>query len=157
MSNYKDRVQELPWMHSPWHVEEAHDAVRDADGHLVCAVANSALAELIAEAGTVLHETGLTPRELAEQRDRLLAALKEIADISERPFDDFPADWSEQIKSCAECQKYASHPIQRGICNDHRQPLYRREKHDEYERSILGIRAKSIASAAIAKCEGGAQ
>lgn len=32
---------------------------------------------LIAEAGTVYHETGLTPRELKEQRDRLLVCLKE--------------------------------------------------------------------------------
>lgn len=34
-------------------------------------------AHLIAEAGTVYHETGLTPRQLAEQRAELLAALKE--------------------------------------------------------------------------------
>lgn len=33
-------------------------------------------ANLIAEAGTVYHETGLTPRQLAEQRDELLEALK---------------------------------------------------------------------------------
>ena len=32
-------------------------------------------AELISEAGTVYHETGLTPRELKEQRDELLKAL----------------------------------------------------------------------------------
>lgn len=32
-------------------------------------------ARLIAEAGTVLHETGLTPRQLAEQRAELLEAL----------------------------------------------------------------------------------
>jgi hypothetical protein len=29
---------------------------------------SAANADLIAEAGTVLHETGLTPRQLAEQR-----------------------------------------------------------------------------------------
>lgn len=33
-------------------------------------------ARLIAEAGTVLHETGLTPRQLAEQRAALLEALR---------------------------------------------------------------------------------
>lgn len=33
-------------------------------------------AAFIAEAGTVAHETGLTPRQLADQRDELLAALK---------------------------------------------------------------------------------
>lgn len=37
-----------------------------------------ALARLIAEAGTVLHETGLTPRQLAEQRAELLEALKRL-------------------------------------------------------------------------------
>jgi hypothetical protein len=31
---------------------------------------------LAAEAGTVLHETGCTPRQLAEQRDELVAALE---------------------------------------------------------------------------------
>lgn len=33
-------------------------------------------ARLIAEAGTVYHETGLTPRQLAEQRGELVAALE---------------------------------------------------------------------------------
>lgn len=36
---------------------------------------------ILAEAINVLHETGLTPRELAEQRDRLLAALKGFISI----------------------------------------------------------------------------
>ena len=35
-------------------------------------------ASLIAEAGNVYHETGLTPRQLAEQRDELLSELKLI-------------------------------------------------------------------------------
>ena len=37
---------------------------------------SEANASLIAEAGTVYHETGLTPRELAEQRAELLEALE---------------------------------------------------------------------------------
>lgn len=37
---------------------------------------NPADARLIAEAGTVYHETGLTPRQLAEQRGELVAALE---------------------------------------------------------------------------------
>jgi len=36
-------------------------------------------AELIAEAFTVAHETGLTPRQLAEQRDLLLVTMRHIA------------------------------------------------------------------------------
>lgn len=35
---------------------------------------NLANAELIAEAGTIYHETGLTPREILAQRDELLRA-----------------------------------------------------------------------------------
>lgn len=38
-------------------------------------------AELLAEAGTVAHETGLTPRELLAQRDALLATMDLIADL----------------------------------------------------------------------------
>jgi hypothetical protein len=41
------------------------------------AIAN---ADLIAEAGTVHHETGLTPQQLREQRDELLAVLRKIAE-----------------------------------------------------------------------------
>jgi hypothetical protein len=36
-------------------------------------------ARLIAEAGTVYHETGLTPRQLAEQRAELIDALESVA------------------------------------------------------------------------------
>lgn len=43
-------------------------------------------AALIAEAFNVAHETGLTPRQLAEQRERLLAALAKI----EKWFGEFP-------------------------------------------------------------------
>lgn len=41
-------------------------------------------ARLIAEAGTVAHETGLTQRQLAEQRAELLAALSAIAALEGR-------------------------------------------------------------------------
>src|SRR5579871_3790386 len=37
---------------------------------------NTANAQLIAEAGTIASETGLSPRELAEQREELLGALE---------------------------------------------------------------------------------
>lgn len=40
-----------------------------------------ATALLIAEAGTVYHETSLTPRQFAEQRAELLAALHDAADF----------------------------------------------------------------------------
>lgn len=38
---------------------------------------------LIAEAGTVLHETGLTPRQLAESRAELLEALQRLEKAGE--------------------------------------------------------------------------
>lgn len=40
-------------------------------------------AALIAEAGTVHHETGLTPRQLVEQRDALAEALLQTTDVYE--------------------------------------------------------------------------
>lgn len=40
-------------------------------------------AALIAEAGTVRHETGLTPRQLVEQRDALAKALLQTTDVYE--------------------------------------------------------------------------
>jgi len=39
-------------------------------------------AALIAEAGNVFHETGLTPRQLVEQRDALAEALEKFASIA---------------------------------------------------------------------------
>lgn len=45
------------------------------------AVRNS---QFIADAFNVAHETGLTPRQLAEQRDELLAALRSVTDDLEK-------------------------------------------------------------------------
>ena len=81
----------------------------------------------------------------------LLAALIEIRDLAPRPFEGFPADWREQIAACAECQSYKGHPIQGGICDTHRQPLWARESHEKAERAALGARASIIARDAIAK------
>ena len=41
------------------------------------------ISRLIAEAGTVHHETGLTPRQLVEQRDALAEALLQTTDVYE--------------------------------------------------------------------------
>lgn len=57
-----------------------------ANGVMICMLAHSvnyadqaeeavANARIVAEAGTVHHETGLTPRQLVEQRDALAEAL----------------------------------------------------------------------------------
>ncbi len=78
----------------------------------------------------------------------LLEALESIINLTEKLFE-FPSDWQEQIDGCAECQRYKGHPIQQGICNEHRQPLYERDRHDEFERKAIGHRAKRIARDAL--------
>jgi len=42
------------------------------------------IASLFAEAGNVFHETGLTPRQLVEQRDALAEALKSVIENCEQ-------------------------------------------------------------------------
>lgn len=87
---------------------------------------------------------------------RLTAALSEIANITERRESKYPADWHDQIAACPECRRYKDHPIQGGICDDHRKPIYEQEYHDRHETKILGYRAKDIARGALAK-QGGAE
>lgn len=65
-------------------------------------------ARLIAEAGTVFHETALSPRQILEQRDELLVALKlaeaglaDIGDADREPGDDL-----------AWCERRAAEPLQ---------------------------------------------
>lgn len=55
-------------------------------------------AELIAEAGTVYHETGLTPRELLEQRDELTKSLIECLDGVLELNGEFQESWDDVIK-----------------------------------------------------------
>ena len=51
-----------------------------ADGSMALGEAN---AGLVAEAFNVLHETGLTPRQLAEERAELLEALRGLVSVSD--------------------------------------------------------------------------
>lgn len=78
-----------------------------------------------------------------------IEALERIRDLEPGPFE-MPKDWSEQIAACPQCQRYKNHPIQQGICNDHRQPIWDRDKHDAFEARAIGHRAKSIARTALA-------
>ena len=80
----------------------------------------------------------------AGQVERLTKALEEIKSLEPRPFA-FPSDWKEQIAACPECDRYKDHPIQQGICDYHRRPLYANKKHDEHEQKCLGYRAQEIA------------
>lgn len=76
-------------------------------------------------------------------------ALERIRDMEERPFTGWPTDWHEQIAACEECRAYANHPIQQGICNTHRQPIYAQDKHDRHERQAMGWRMATIAREAL--------
>lgn len=111
------------------------------------------------ELDALYHEGGTWEQQLSEaeaalaaaeaKAARLETALVEIRDLRERPYTEFPSDWTAQIAACSECQSYRGHPIQQGICNQHRKPLYARDGHDAHETSILGIRARDIARAAL--------
>lgn len=87
----------------------------------------------------------------ADIHDEVVKALREIAELSERKKSLFPQDWRDQIESCPECRRYKGHPIQNGICDEHRKPIYAQEDHDRHETKILGYRAKDIARAALAR------
>ncbi len=75
-------------------------------------------------------------------------ALREIRDLKPAEFK-FPEDWRQQIEGCPECQRYKGHPIQQGICDTHRKPLWARDSHDSHEEKALGYRAMRIARAAL--------
>ena len=109
-------------------------------------------ARLIALAPELAAETIALRAQAAKDKariERLEAALREIAGIKEREKNCYPPDWREQIAACPECQRYKDHPIQRGICDDHRKPIYAQEDHNRHETKILGYRAMDIARAAL--------
>lgn len=87
---------------------------------------------------------------LRAEKAAMVEALEAITMLQPRPFDNFPEDWRDQIDACPECTRYKNHPIQRGICDEHRRPLYDRDAHDEHETRALGYRMRSIAQAALA-------
>lgn len=80
-------------------------------------------------------------------------ALEEIIALERQEFA-FPADWQDQINACPECKRYQGHPIQQGICDEHRRPLWDREKHDSHEQKALIYRAKDIAREALKSPKG---
>ena len=71
-----------------------------------CVAEMAANARLIAEAGTVLHETGLTPRQLAEQRAALLEALvvMESKAVRQNWNDDYPEQLAQARAAIALAQ-----------------------------------------------------
>ena len=58
-------------------------------------------AQLIAEAGTVANETGMTPRQLAEQNKELLGALK-VAETKLSNFGGYKKHMFETVKETKE-------------------------------------------------------
>jgi hypothetical protein len=114
----------------------------------------------LAKDGFSLHDI-VEAHELCEELETVLAAqtaenarLREALEkiIGMQPMDEFqfPGDWSAQIASCPECQGWAkNHPIQQGICDEHRKPLYEKEKYEKNQRLALPYRMKAIAAAAL--------
>lgn len=98
---------------------------------------------------TLLAAPAAHPTPDSDVIGRLVEALEKIAHWAPRPFE-MPANWSEQIEACADCQRYSGHPIQRGICDTHRRPLWDREKHDKHQDVMRGLDAQQIAAAALA-------
>lgn len=86
---------------------------------------------------------------LRERMEALLKGLREIQDIEPASYA-YPEGWQRQIDNCEECKSYADHPVQHGICNTHRQPIWNRERHDKDEERRMGWRAKSMARALLA-------
>lgn len=76
-------------------------------------------------------------------------ALAKIVELEPRP-SAHALDWPA-IDACEDCQRYKDHPIQRGICNTHRRPIWDREKHEIHEEKALGYRAKGIARDALSE------
>lgn len=79
----------------------------------------------------------------------LVQTLKRIAELRPEPFK-LPDDFHEKIKACPECQGWAKdHPIQNGICDEHRKPLWDRDRHDKFEAAAIGPRCQEIARKAL--------
>lgn len=88
-------------------------------------------------------------RTQAAELERLRGALETISTLEPEPFEgglDMDA-----IKACDECQRYAGHPVQQGICNIHRQPLWARERHESHAEKAMGWKARSIARRALSE------
>ena len=77
---------------SGYYIATCHDGVRSESN----AIAN---ARLIAEAGTVFHNTGLSPVQLVEQRDELMAACKKLVEWEARE-KDHAIGFMERINLC---------------------------------------------------------
>jgi hypothetical protein len=148
------------------HAELKRLADEAADFDIPAKVAPAVLNALIAEVAALrvdnadLREHRITADLLAstlkadkEEAERNLAeavgALEEIAAIEPKPFDS-GLDM-EAIRGCEECRRYEGYPVQRGICNTHRRPIWDREKHESREEKALGYRAKSIARTFLSK------
>lgn len=97
----------------PWSVDDAQpgDAFRyviHGDGDSfggICRISTNGNANaesdarLIAEAGTVFHNTGLSPVQLVEQRDELMAACKKLVEWEARE-KDHAIGFMERINLC---------------------------------------------------------
>lgn len=113
----------------------------DSENRVICAIHNA-----VASA-----QKWIAAQHTLAENEALRRALKTIVECEPKPIDDpFPADWEEQIKACSECQGWAkNHPIQNGICDLHRKPIWERERREKAARSFLPHDMRDIARAAL--------
>lgn len=75
---YEDDITPGVWF------EDGKNCVRGANGVAIGSAFCISDAKLFAEAGTVTNETGKMPRELQQERDEALGALRDIKKIEDR-------------------------------------------------------------------------
>jgi hypothetical protein len=166
MSGYKDKATNGPWRVSAANpmlfgadrapgmepIGFIYAPAGDPDSEPVRRAASDC--QLCAEAGTVLHETGYTPRELAEQRDDLTRRLEEDRGVLDSirtamgggPYDTLAkriADMADQRAELLAALK-AMVGCWQSVCAG--------QKWDPDH-----VTEATNATAAIAKCEGGAR
>lgn len=83
----------------------------------------------------------------------LLGALRAVVAMEPEPFPFDHVAWGAEVDACSECQRYQGHPIQAGICDAHRRPLWARDGHDKHEQQAMHWRMRDLAREAIASVE----
>ena len=74
------------------------------EGVTVCRLHDEAAADLIADAGTVFHTTGLTPSQLVERVKELEEAAKLVLDWYEAENDHSKTDFYQRVQMCRDSE-----------------------------------------------------
>ena len=84
------------------------------------------------------------------ENERLRGSLGEIIRL-EAEDHKLPADWIQQIDACPECRRFKDHPIQQGVCDQHKKHIYERDRNNKHSQSTLIYEAKDLARQALTK------